>query len=151
MKRNSASNPAPKSGAGRNRQLARLHCLKRDLHFSEEDYRAMLVNSFNVDSAGKLDARLLAGLVKSLERSARQRASKPYPGRPRNMDAGERAAQLSKVEALLAEAARPWAYADGIARAMFGVEKVSWCDSDHLRGVITALVKDAKRHGRRTE
>jgi len=135
---------------GRNKMLARIHCLKRDLGMSDEDYRAMLINSFGVDSAGKLSKMLLRDLVRSLERGARKKARKTYPGRPRNMET-DRGRQLGKIEALLAEAGRPWAYADGIAKAMHQVERVQWCDAQQLRGVITALTKDARRHGRNAE
>ena len=141
----------------RNKLLARVHMAKGALGLDEETYRAMLVNSFDVDSAGHLSPVLLKKLAESLEREARakQRTPNPklrtksrpyYPGRPRNMDGGERAAQLSKIEALLADMALPWGYADGIAKHMHGSHKVAWLNDCRQRGgIITALVKEARR------
>lgn len=146
---------APKSGAVRSKMLARVHIAKDAIGMDDETYRGMLVNSFGVDSAGKLNPELLRQLMQSLEREARKKAPPDFPGRPRNIeprgpDEGSRSRQLRKIEALLAEAKLPWAYADGIARRVCKVEKVTWVETRDLRKIIAALVKHARRHGRRT-
>ena len=86
-----------------------------------------------------------------LDHLARQLGGRPaYPGRPHNFDAADAPRELKKIEALLAEAGRPWSYADAIAKRICGVERVAWCKSAQLAGVIAALSVDAERHGRRT-
>lgn len=55
--------------------------------------------------------------------------------------------QLRKIEAQLADAKRPWAYVDAIARRMFGVARVGFCDPSQLGKIIAALAIDAKRRG----
>ena len=59
-----------------------------------------------------------------------------------------RAQHLKKIEALLTIGAKPWAYADGMARRMYDIARVQWIeDLEQLRGIITALRKQAKREG----
>ena len=72
-----------------------------------------------------------------------KKAGRKAPRPPRS-----RQAEMKKVEALLAEAGRPWAYADGMAKRMFDVERVDWLDDDQLHRLMTALIIDAKRQGR---
>ncbi len=46
---------------------------------------------------------------------------------------------MGKIEALLVDNNLPWAYADGIAKQMFKVEKVDWLERGQLRKVVAAL------------
>lgn len=56
---------------------------------------------------------------------------------------------LSKIEALLAEAGRPWSYLEGIVERMLGEKKpVEWLNDDQVRKLMQMLIVDAKRHGR---
>ncbi len=130
----------------RRRQLAKIHCQKRDLGLDDDAYRLMLRAVANVDSASELDGdgrgRLIEHMAKLLGGDA------PYPGKPKNM---EQRRELEKIEAFLAEAKLPWGYAHAIARRMYQVDRVDWCTSEQLRSVIAALYKRAKRHGLRTE
>ena len=73
-----------------------------------------------------------------------------YPGRPKNMNDMDKGRLLKKIEALLAEAGRPWNYAHGMARRMFTIERVQWCEPFQLHKIVAALMYDAKRHGRYT-
>ena len=57
-------------------------------------------------------------------------------------------AMLEKIEAYLAEAARPWNYAHGMAKKMFQVDRLEFCTADQLHRIIAALEYDARRHGR---
>ena len=61
--------------------------------------------------------------------------------------------RMRKIEALLADAGRSWAYADGVAKKLFAtttrVERIEFCDGEHLTKVIAALVVDAKRRARK--
>jgi phage gp16-like protein len=73
-----------------------------------------------------------------------------YPGRPGNMNDVAKGPLLKKIEALLAEANRPWSYAHSIAKRMLGIDQVQWCRSDQLHKIVAALMVDARRHGRYT-
>ena len=63
--------------------------------------------------------------------------------------AARKKAMVSKIEALLADAGRAWAYADGIAQHMFAVETIRFCTEDQLRKIIAALMYDQKRRQKR--
>ncbi len=113
------------------------------------DYRNMLFDNFKVRTARDLTDEELRQFADGLARSLPENKRRPHPGRPKNMET-ERGPLLGKIEALLAEANRTWAYADGCARNMYRVEKTEWCDPSQLHGIVAALMKDAKRHGRPT-
>jgi phage gp16-like protein len=139
------------SDARRTRELAKIHAVAwRQLGLDEETYRAMLHEVAGVTSAADLDA---AGRARVLDHLARLggRARHRYPGRPHNTENPETGPLLRKVEALLAEAGRPWSYADALAKRMYSVDRTAWCKADQLRGIIAALTRDAARHGRRTQ
>jgi phage gp16-like protein len=151
-----------KPADARQRLLARVHMARKALGLDEETYRQLLDNSFGVRSAKEMPLLTLEDLARSLERELGQkRRAGSYPGRPHNMgpqgprdarrDAAQdssRAAQLQKIEAYLAEAGRAWAYADALAQRICKVDKVAWVETHELYKLITALKKDAERHGR---
>lgn len=125
--------------------LAKIHIAKKQLAMSDDDYRAMLKSLGGVASAKDLSPMAAKKVLSHLERCGfkplRQVGRRPRPAPDKN-------ALVGKIEALLAEAKRPWSYADAMAKHMFGIEKIDWCDGDQLWRVVAALQKDAKRHGR---
>lgn len=130
------------SDARRAAELARIHCAKRDLGLDDETYRALLEQVAGQRSAAELDAAgrraVLDHLTNLLKRSGRP----TYRRRPTNM---RHKPMLTKIEAYLAEAGRPWSYADAIAKRQCGVERVQWCTDEQLRAIIAALYRDAQR------
>ncbi len=130
----------------RRRELAAIHCAKRDLGLDDGTYREMLRQIAGVGSAAELDEGGRRNVLDHLRSKGAPRAQATR-GRPHNMD---KKPELTKIEALLAEAGRSWAYADGIARHMFGIARCAWLTPDQLRAVLTALIKDAEKYGRRT-
>lgn len=73
-----------------------------------------------------------------------------FPGRPSeaSMNDLDKGRMLKKIEAMLAEAGRPWDYAHGMARQMHGVDRVEWCNAAQVHKIVAAMVYDAKKHGR---
>jgi phage gp16-like protein len=131
----------------------RIHILLAEAGIDDDRYRDILWVQFQVESKSKLTERQLLQLIQHIEElmGVKLQQKGRYPGRPRNMESGDRKALLKKIEALLAEAGRPWDYATGIARNMFKVDKVEWCQPEQLKRIVAALTYDAKRHGRRTK
>lgn len=128
----------------RKSDLARIHILKGELDMADEDYRATLWAVAQVHSAADLDwrgRRLVIDHLADLKR--RQGARERYPGRPPATDDNP---QLRKIEALLADQHLPWRYANGIAKRMFGKERVAFCSSQELSAVITALTRRAEKN-----
>jgi len=125
----------------RRRDLAAIHCLKRDLGLDDEEYRDVLWTVARVRSAGELDSHGRQTVLDHMR--ARQQKQPPgtnrqrYPGRHSRVD---RSPQLQKIEAQLTDMGLPWSYADALAQRMAGVRKVAWVRrSDHLRAIISAL------------
>ncbi|PLP96027.1 regulatory protein GemA [Pseudomonas sp. FFUP_PS_473] len=131
----------------RNQQLSKIHIAKKDLGMDDDSYRAMLVRIAGKTSAKDLSPLQTANVLRELERLGWQ----PKRGRAKPKPAADRAKLVSKIEAQLADAGRPWAYGDGIAKRLYKVEKVEWLNPEQLRGVVAALAYDAKRHGRQHE
>ncbi|WP_028008675.1 phage protein GemA/Gp16 family protein [Solimonas flava] len=127
----------------RNVELGKIHILKAKLGLSDEQYRAMLWANGRVESSAQLDEHGRRKVIAHLQAhvGARDRGRRPH-----NLEAADRR-DLRKIEALLADAGRPWEYAEGILRHMTSgrVERIEFADAAQRRALIAALWRDAKR------
>ena len=130
--------------------LAKIHVAKAQLGLDDDTYRALLARIAGVRSAKDLNTRQIGAVLAEFERLGWVPKSAKKAGRTAPKAAPDRQALIGKIEAFLAEAKRPWSYADAMALRMMKVERVEWCDADQLRRLIAALTYDAKRHGRPT-
>ncbi|MGD9611233.1 MAG: gp16 family protein [Desulfovibrionaceae bacterium] len=130
--------------------LAKIHIARKDLGLDEDTYRAMLDNLTGKASAAKLSVPELVRVVADLRRQGWQGQPPAKPasrgGKPQARP--EAAPYLAKIEALLAEAKRPWSYALGVAKRMYRAETLEWLTAEQMRGVMVALSRDAARNGR---
>lgn len=127
----------------RQRELAKIHILKKQLALDDETYRAMLQNIGGAESSKDLTA---LGRGKVLDHLLQKKGRQPFPGRPNTADLSE---QIQKIEAFLAEAKRPWAYVLGMCKRICKKDRLEFCTPAELGKLIAALSYDAKRHGRR--
>ncbi|OHX21222.1 gp16 family protein [Chromobacterium sphagni] len=129
----------------RNPALAMIHIAKKELGLDDETYRAMLLSVGGAASSKDLTQdgidRVLTHMKRCGWKPKRKAADKPRVGESRQ-------SLINKAEALLAEAGRPWDYADAMAQRMYGVERAGWLAPVQLHGLVAALTYDAKRHGR---
>lgn len=130
---------ATKKPDARNSQLAQIHIAKKDLGLDDDTYRAMLFTIARVRSSSELDH---AGRAKVLDH-LKKCGFKPKTGgfktpAPKNSPPSK-TALISKVGALLTVLAKPWEYADGMAKKMFKVEKLIWCTPQQLHKLVAAL------------
>lgn len=129
-------------------ELAKIHIAKQQLGMNDDTYRAMLAQVAGVTSAKALDARGRQRLLAHLEKlgftpkASKRLGRQPHGGRNKQ-------ALLSKLTALLADAGRPYTYADGMARHMFSVDAVSFLDADQLYKLVQALAVDQRRRRQR--
>lgn len=137
----------------RRRRLGKIHQGKKALGLSDPEYRALLMRASadehgigGIDSSANMtEAQHVAVLremarlgFKAADTAARKRF---FPGRPK----GQLSPMLSKIEALLTDSKRPWAYAHAMAKRMFRVAKIEWLNDDQLHRLTAALQVDALR------
>jgi len=129
-----------------NREKALLHVAKAKLGMDEDTYRAMLAG-FGVSSSVELTHARFDEIMQHLEAVGfvPVKSSARKPGTPVSA-AEDRAPMLAKCGQILAELGLSWAYADGIAKQMFGVRRVRWCRPEQLRAVLVALIKHKARN-----
>lgn len=132
---------------GRARDLARIHLAKKELGLDEETYRSLLKATTGKDSASGMAPGERWKVLLELGRLGAKSAAKAYPGKPAIVSI-DKQALLGKIEAQLAEAKRPWAYAHGMAWKMFRQAQVQLCEPEELKKIVAALTYDARRHGR---
>lgn len=137
----------------RRRDMARIHIAKKQLGLDDGTYRDMLWSVARVRSSADLDytglQRVLAHLTACGFKSTK--GKRPHPGRPANIDSEDRGPLLRKIEAMLTDARREWAYAHGMAKRMFRVEHCQFCAPEQLRKLIAALSYDQARRGGRNK
>ncbi len=150
MRRRAAANPA----LLRTRTLAAIHVAAAQLGLQDDVYRD-LVQRVSAEhgeaqrSAGKCTQRQLGAIANELRRLSGKpdqaaAGARVWAGKPKHLTP-----QLTKVEALLADAGRQWAYAHALAKRLCGVARVEWCDQQQLAKVIAAMQIDADRRARR--
>lgn len=128
-------------------KLAQIHIARQHLGLSEDDYRALLARVAGVSSAKQLTNRNVGAVINELQRLGWTPRPAKKAGRKAPRPPATRQVVMAKVEALLADAGRPWAYADVMAQRMFKVERVDWLDDDQLQRLMQALIIDNKRNG----
>lgn len=148
--------PAARPAQPRNAGLAQIHIAKKQLTdagvLDDDSYRDMLFAQARVKSAADLDhvgrAKVLAHMGKLGAKLGH--AGKPFQG-ARKAPA-DRQAQLAKIEALLADAGRSWAYlTKGMVKRICGVDALEFCTTDHLGKLIAALTYDQQRRDKRAK
>lgn len=136
----------------RSRVLAAIHVLKHKLGLDDELYRDVVQRVAGKRSAAELTDAERSRLLDELRRQSgeqvrRMRDSVPAPGAPQVRK--EVAGMVAKIGAMLAEAGRPWTYAQSMARRMFGVQRIEWLTPEQMRRLIAALTYDQKRRRQR--
>lgn len=122
-----------------------IHTGKKNLGWDDDTYRAVLARVTGKRSARDCSNAELERVVLYMREQGFSHVS-GYGRKPRV--AAGRKAVLGKIEALLAEAKRPWGYAEALGKRMFDKQKLEWLTIKQLISVMNALQYDAKRNGR---
>lgn len=134
------------------RDLAKIHIAKKQFGMDDVTYREMLFNITGFRSAADLDSKQRWAVIKHLKaRGYRSRHKSAKASGMNTTTAPDRAPLLSKIGAIIADLGLPWAYADGMANRMFGVDRVRWLRPDQLHKVTAALIYHQKRTYKRKE
>jgi phage gp16-like protein len=142
----------------RRAELAAIHVAKRQLSLDDVTYRTMLFTLTRKRSAGDLDHAERQAVIEHLRKRGFVRedvkaAARADHGRPHGTKPSvpaDRIALVNKIEALLADAARPWNYVRSMASRMFGLQ-LEWCSADQLRRLVAALEYDRQRRERKAK
>jgi len=145
---------AGNSAALRAAQIRKIKVAVRQLGLDDETYRALLLRVTGKSSCSQMSIAERGKVLDALQGQGfvptRQDKS-VYHHRPRDTrePAESKGAMLGKVEALLADAKRPWDYAHGLAKKMFGVDRLEFLRDGQLHKLIAALQIDANRRMKR--
>jgi len=143
----------PKIDADRYRktELAKIHVAKAQMKLDDDTYRALLERLTGKTSAADLTARERSAVLNEFYRLGWSAKSHRIPDRKaaaRPTVEWDKGPLISKIGALLADAGRPWGYADGCARNMFALTSIRFCTVQQLRKIVAALMYDQKRRQR---
>lgn len=130
----------------RKAKLAQIHVAKKQLDMDDDSYRALLQRAAGVRSASDLDWQGFVAVLDELQRLGFKPSYKG--GKRRTTPAADKDALVGKIKAYLATAGRTEAYADGISKRAFKVDRFEWLKVDQLYRLAQMLGMDAKRHGR---
>lgn len=118
--------------------IAKIHIAKQQLRLDDDSYRAILRRVAGTDSCAKIQTIYqLQDILAEMQRLGFQPA-RPNVALPKLRRTAQ-TAMLHKTAALLAADGKSWAYAEGMAKRMFGVEKVEYLDDSQTRKLIAAL------------
>lgn len=118
------------------------------LGWDDVTYRSVIARlTGGKTSAKACSIRELSDIKEYMHRQGFPRKAPAGKGRRPNV-AMNRKAMLSKIEALLADAGRSWAYAEGLVAHMYKQYVIEWLSDDQLFGVMVALVKDSRKRNK---
>ena len=117
------------------KKKALLHIVPKQLGWDDDTYKDALQAHAGVNSAG--DPKLsLAGFKRFMAHAEKcgfksKKSSKPVSSKHLLM---------GKIAALCIDMKLKQDYAHGIAKRMFGLDFVGWCNADQLRKIVAALM-----------
>ncbi|MEG0233777.1 MAG: regulatory protein GemA [Hafnia sp.] len=117
------------------------------LGWDDETYRDVLVRLTGKTSSVQCSLEALQNVREYMHQQGFPRTVAKKNGRKPSVAKGKKSI-LSKIEALLADAKRPWQYAEKMAQHMFNVRYVDWLTEEQLIKLMQALIVDAKRRNR---
>lgn len=123
---------------------------RQKIGMDEDTYRQLLAQYGGKEIDGKVSAKSmtvqqLEKVLKHLERAGFSVVRSPKRrGHPGAVGRGNNGL-IAKVEAQLADMQLPWSYADGIAKQMYGIERVRFCSTQQIKAIIAALYNRQKK------
>lgn len=131
----------------RRAMVAKIKIAQKELDMDDDTYRAVLLRVTGKNSSTRLDAAELDAVLREMCRLGFVPRPAAYVRPPLHL--ADHGGLIRKIGALLAQTGKTWAYANGIARKMFGVETVQRCDAEQMRKVLAALNYQARREAQR--
>ncbi|MBS9777170.1 MAG: regulatory protein GemA [Gammaproteobacteria bacterium] len=138
-----------KKGENRQSLIAKIHIAQPQLGFDNDTYRDFLSLHGNGKTSctdmtvpelfSVYNAFIAAGFKpRYKKKSGTKDKEKPF-ARP------NKEKLMNKIEALLTDGNKPWAYAEAIAKQMCGKQRLQWCTPAELNNVMIALQKQQRK------
>jgi phage gp16-like protein len=132
------SNPYPakfKQSDLARREIQLIHVARQKVSMDEDTYRALLHDRFGVASSKDMDWKQRKELLDHFKTLGFKSTASQRPA-----PAKDKVAQVGKIRALLiALDNKPDAYADGMSKHMFKIDRFEWCTGAQLGKIIAAL------------
>jgi len=143
--------------ASQDHRAAQIRTIKvavKQLGLDDETYRALLLRVTGKSSCAQMSDGERGKVLDALKAQGFELAPKTSvvhhrPRDTRREPKADTTRMLRKVEALLADAKRPWDYAHAMARHMFGVDRLEFLRGGQLHKLVAALQMDANRRAKR--
>ena len=117
------------------REIQLIHVARQKVSMDEDTYRALLHDRFGVASSKDMDWKQRRELLDHFKTLGFKSTASQRPA-----PAKDKVAQVGKIRALLiALDNKPDAYADGMSKHMFKIDRFEWCTGAQLGKIIAAL------------
>lgn len=128
------------------REITLIHVARQKLGMDDDTYRAMLWAVARVKSSTELDFAGRKKVLDHMKASGFKVVVKRAGTSARPRPAADKVALVAKIRALLIACGnKPDAYADGMSRHMFKVDRFEWCTPQQLGKIIAALSYQQQR------
>lgn len=117
--------------------IAKIKIGQQRLGLDDDVYRVLLRRETGKDSCTQMGIKELEAVLAAMKQQGFVPARPQKGRRPGARSSAE--PMMRKVEALLADNGLHWNYAHGMAKRMFGVDRVHWLADAHLHKLIAAL------------
>ncbi|HJW23786.1 MAG TPA: regulatory protein GemA [Rhodocyclaceae bacterium] len=122
-----------------------VHAACRELGMDDDTRRDMMQRVAGVRSTTDLDLRKADLVLDHLNKSGAKLGKKDVGRRKDKPKDAAITDQVAKIEAQLADMKLPWQYAHSMARHMFKVERLEWCNGAQLGKIIAALAYEQEK------
>lgn len=140
----------------RNGDVIKIQIAKKELHLTDDEYRAILLSQGGAESSKDLDhagRQRVLDYLKTLGFKPKAAANPKRPARP--TPSADALPLVRRIRAQLISLDRkPDEYADGVAKQMLGTEApefFEWCHLRDLEGISKALTYQQNRMGANTK
>lgn len=130
-------------GENRKSLIQKIHIGKSQLGFDDDTYRDFLaLHGNDKSSCTQMSVPELYAVFNAMKAAGFKTR---YKGKAKPYATQAKQPLMNKIEALLADSGKTWAYAEGIAKRMYGKQRLQWCNAEQLRAVVVALVKQQRQ------
>ncbi len=127
------------------KQLAVVHIAKKQVGMTEEEYQDLL-GSVGVETSKDLNRKTFSIVMNHFEQLGFKSKSKTRSRRRIQDPPKRKKALMKKLEALILDTGKTWAYVDGIAKKRFKVDSVQFLEIPELLKVVQMMAVYQKRH-----